>query len=255
MTPRTRWTRQQLLVAFDLYCRIPFGRLHQGNPDIIRCAEAIGRSPSALAMKLSNIAGIDPAITSTGRIGLPNASEADRNMWDEMHIDWDRFVAESHKALDDFGLAPEPGQDLEEDYPGLLIPSGEDRIVQTTARRGQSFFRSAVLSAYDYRCCVTGLSIPTLLFASHIIPWTHNVATRLNPRNGLLLSALHDRAFDRGLIALDDDLTLLVSQAIADDAFFSTAVASYKGKPIRRPEKFAPDPSFLAYHREHIFQK
>ena len=243
-----------MLTAFVLYCRLPFGRLHRGNPEIIRCAQAIGRTPSALAMKLANIVGIDPLITSSGRTGLPNASGADREMWEEMHGDWEKFVAESHQALADLGLAPQSENDLTETDPFLPHRRGEDRVVQTTARRGQDFFRSAVLSAYDHRCCITGLSIPTLLFASHIVPWTRDETNRVNPKNGLLLSALHDRAFDRGLITLNDDLTVRVSRLYPDDAFFSTAIAAYDGKPIRPPDKFAPDLKFLAYHQEHVFQ-
>ena len=52
MVSRRVWTRQELLVAFALYCRLPFGRLHSRNPEIVQFAEAIGRTPSALAMKL-----------------------------------------------------------------------------------------------------------------------------------------------------------------------------------------------------------
>ena len=55
------WTRDELLVAFNLYCKTPFGRLHQRNPEIIRLASALGRTPSALAMKLVNFASLDPA--------------------------------------------------------------------------------------------------------------------------------------------------------------------------------------------------
>ena len=84
MASSAPWTRQQLLAAFALYCRLPFGRLHRGNSEIIRVATAIGRSPSALAMKLTNIASLDPAITATGRAGLTGASAADRQMWQEM---------------------------------------------------------------------------------------------------------------------------------------------------------------------------
>ena len=130
---------------------------------------------------------------------------------------------------------------------------GIDRPVETTARVGQSFFRSAVLSAYSERCCITGLSIPRLLVASHIVPWSHDPANRVNPRNGLLLSALHDRAFDAGLLTVKDDMTVKVSPSYSDDEFFSSAVAAYQGKPIRLPERFHPDREFLAYHRENIF--
>ncbi len=97
-SPRIPWSRPQLLVAFALYCRMLFGELHARNPDIIRVANAIGRTPSALAMKLVNIASIDPEIVSTGRKGLTNASANDRAMWSEMKADWERFAVESHRA-------------------------------------------------------------------------------------------------------------------------------------------------------------
>lgn len=254
MTTRTNWTRQQLLVAFALYCRMPFGKISSRNPEIVRTAALIRRSPSGLSMKMGNIASLDPAITSTGRVGLRSASTADRAMWEEMNSDWERFAIESENALEGLEVVEKSGAAATH-YEDIDSPSvGQDREVLTNARVGQNFFRSAVLSAYSERCCITGLAIPRLLVASHIIPWSHDRANRVNPRNGLLLSALHDRAFDTGLLTINDDMTVRVSPAHPDDEFFSTAVAVYDRKPIDLPEKFAPDREFLAYHRENIFQ-
>ena len=100
MAAQNRWTREQLLIAFYLYCRMPFGKMHSRNPEIIRYANLIGRTPSALAMKLTNIASLDPAIINSGRSGLPGASAADRAMWDEMNADWDAFSLDSHRAIE-----------------------------------------------------------------------------------------------------------------------------------------------------------
>ncbi len=248
------WTRQQLLVAFALYCRMPFGKISSRHPDIIRVATAIGRTPAALSMKMGNIASLDPAITSTGRKGLRAASANDRAMWEEMNSDWERFAVECEQALMAIDAIPEPADDGIPDYDDL--PVGEDRIVQATTRMGQRFFRAAVLSAYNEQCCITGLAIPRLLIASHIVPWRHDIANRTNPQNGLLLSALHDRAFDAGLLTINDDMTVRVSHehTASVGAFFSTAIGFYDGRPISLPEKFAPHQDFLAYHREHIFQ-
>ena len=256
MVHRVSWTRQELLVAFALYCRLPFGRLHHRNPEIVAMANAIGRTPSALAMKLTNIASLDPSITTTGRKGLRGASAADRAMWDEMNGDWERFVIESEKAISDATHSTELATDdsIEDYFVDERI--GANRAVQTTARVGQNFFRSAVLSAYNGSCCITGLSMPSLLVASHIVPWRDNLTHGLNPRNGLALSVLHDKAFDTGIITVREDLTVLVSSnhRWQDDGFFASSIMAYDGQPIYRPEKFAPDPEFLAYHREHIFQ-
>ena len=255
MPGRTGWTRQQLLVAFALYCRLPFGRLHHGNSEIVRLARLIGRSPSALAMKLVNIASLDPAITSSGRTGLRGASTKDRAIWEEMQSDWEGFAIESQQAMMEVDAAAEQVDRATQDEDVDRI--GEDRAAQTTVRIGQSFFRAAVLSAYNERCCITGLSLPSLLMASHIIPWSHDKGNRVNPRNGILLSALHDKAFDAGLITIRDDMTVRVSRnhAARNDQFFSASIELYDGQSIFLPEKFPPDREFLAYHRERIFQK
>ena len=252
MTTTPNWTRQQLLVAFELYCRIPFGRITSRNPEIIWAAGMIGRTPAGLSMKMGNIASLDPAIITSGRRGLGNASAADRAMWEEMNADWEGFAVESQQALEGFGLVEQAGTAID-DSMSELQHKGIDRPVETTARVGQSFFRKAVLSAYDQRCCITGLAVPRLLVASHIIPWSHDSANRVNPRNGLLLSALHDRAFDTGLLTINDDMTVRATSAYSDNEFFSSAIVAYQGKPIRLPERFHPNREFLAYHRENIF--
>ena len=76
----------------------------------------------------------------------------------------------------------------------------KERIIKT--RVNQSLFRKVVLATYNNKCCITGLAQPELLIASHIIPWSVNEKERLNPSNGICLNALHDKAFDSGLIAI-----------------------------------------------------
>ncbi len=252
MPSSTGWTRNQLLIVLNLYCQIPFGKMDARNPRVIELANSIGRTPSALAMKLVNFASLDPAITSTGRHGLGNASAADRALWEEMQSDWERFAIEAEEVAITLGeQTPEPAPVAEE----LKDYAGAERAVEAKVRIGQNFFRNAVLSAYDYRCCITGLAVPSLLVASHIVPWRVDPANRLNPRNGLSLSALHDRAFDAGIITIENDLTVRVSRVATarNDQFFRVALAGYEGRSIARPEKFAPEASFLTYHREYVF--
>ncbi|HHD56982.1 MAG TPA: HNH endonuclease [Desulfobulbaceae bacterium] len=262
MRSRVAWTRQQLLVAFSLYCKIPFGRLHQRNSEIIKYAALIGRTPSALAMKLTNIASLDPAITATGRKGLKGASRADRQMWEEMQNDWDRFVTQSEKAIQEVLLKSSTKNNLIADEQNSIEElqnyTGENKIVSSKVRVGQDFFRRAVLSAYENKCCITGLSVRQLLVASHIVPWGIDKKNRLNPRNGLSLSMLHDKAFDSGLITIDRDMKVCVSSKISiseSDKFFISALRNYHGLPIVQPEKFNPHEDFLIYHRENIFEK
>ena len=244
-TRRRPWSRTELLVALGLYLRLPFGQLHRGNPEIVYHAALLKRTPSALAMKLTNLASLDDSLE---RSGLRNASIADRKMWAQLQTDWSataEAIAEANRAIGANALDDDSRQHA----------AGEDLIAETKVRRGQALFRATVLSAYQNRCCIIGLADARLLNASHIVPWHDDPGNRLNPRNGLCLSTLHDRAFDRGLITFDADLRLLLSPELdrSRSHFVSQAFSTYAGQQIELPEKFAPDPTALAYHRNQIF--
>jgi len=253
MATSKNWTKEQAKLAFHLYCQLPFGKLHKGNPEIIRLAQAIGRTPSAVAMKLVNFASLDPAITSTGRKGLDGASNLDREILAEFHADWERLAVECEmlrRSVDSESVADEADE--------LLAPedfTGETRQVVTEQRIKQNFFRRAVLSSYGSRCCMSGVSEPRLLIASHIVPWSKDKQNRLNPSNGLCLSAIHDRAFDKGLISLSDDFKVIVSDELKrrEEAFVKAVFLPLEGQAISLPERFSPSASFIAWHRTELF--
>jgi len=251
-----RWSREQLVVAFALYCQTPFGKMHKTNPEIVRAARIIGRTPSSLAMKLVNFASLDPAITGTGRKGLGNASAEDKRVWDEFHADWDRLAVESDRIVRTLGEADGLADSELRDSAAEEFEA-TDRQAWVEVRTKQAFFRDAVLSSYRSRCCMSGLAVPALLVASHIVPWKADLKNRLNPRNGLCLSALHDRAFDRGLITVTPGLTIMVSRKLGvrkGDSFLAASLLGLKGKQLEMPEKFAPERRFLEYHVEKIFR-
>ena len=102
---------------------------------------------------------------------------------------------------------------------------------------------------------MSGLSDSRLLIASHIVPWSIDKANRLNPSNGLCLSAIHDRAFDKGLISLADDFTIIVSEDLKrrDDVFVKEVLLPLNGQAIEAPERFALQLEFVTWHRSTIF--
>ena len=250
----TRWTKEQLKLAFHLYCQLPFGKLHSRNPEVITLSKLIGRTPGAVAMKLVNFASLDPAITSTGRTGLGNAGSLDREVWAEFHADWEKLAVECEMLRRNLDRAEPPEDEADE----LLVPedyTGETRRVVTEQRIKQNFFRRAVLSSYRGRCCMSGLSESRLLVASHIVPWSKDKANRLNPSNGLCLSAIHDRAFDKGLITLTDDFKIVVSKELKrkKEPFVTEVLLPLDGRTIEPPERFAPQAEFIAWHRSKLF--
>lgn len=249
-----RWTRDQVKLAFHLYCQLPFGKLHSRNPEIIRLASLIGRTPSAVAMKLVNLASLDPSITETGRKGLGNASDLDREVWNEFHTDWERVAVECAATLAQYAEEQESAVSPDDEVP-LSDYTGETRAVISQQRVRQNFFRRAVLASYNGRCCMSGLADSRLLVASHIVPWKSDKTNRLNPSNGLCLSALHDKAFDRGLISLSDHYEIHVSEAIkrANDPFLAKVLIPIEGTRIQLPERFYPSKAFIEHHRQNVF--
>lgn len=245
------WTFQELKLAFYLYCQLPFGRLHARNSEIMDLANMLGRTASSVAMKLVNFASLDPAITSTGRKGLSGASRLDREIWDAFHADWEGLADECAAITLDRAVLAEP---TVAEMPGGYYV-GETRAALVQQRVRQQFFRRAVLSSYRGRCCMSGLNEPALLLASHIKPWREDRANRLNPANGLCLSALHDKAFDQGLISVSPEYTVIVSPRLAKSAqpFVAKMFSELHSRPLELPERFVPDPAFLAWHRANIF--
>lgn len=248
-----RWSREQLKLAFHLYCQIPFGKLHRGNPAIITLAGLLKRTPSAVAMKLVNFASLDPAIISSGRKGLEGASKLDREVWDEFHADWEGLALECERLRQGMAPATVPVAEAppeEEDF------TGETRKVLTDQRIKQRFFRRAVLSSYRGRCCMSGVSDSRRLIASHIEPWSADKSNRLNPSNGLCLSAIHDRAFDNGLLWLTDDFRVELSPQLREssDAFVKSVFSPLDGRMIELPERFMPSVVLIARHRARCLQ-
>lgn len=122
-------------------------------------------------------------------------------------------------------------------------------------RIGQSAFRCVLIEIYNCQCCVCGLNIKDLLRASHILPWTENKKNRLNPENGLCLSATYDAAFDRNLISFDEDYRMVVSTQIKE--YYSNEATKdyfhkYEGKKLILPYKFYPNKEFLQKHIEKL---
>jgi putative restriction endonuclease len=252
MPDRIGWTRDQQLVALRLYMRLPFGRLHGRNPEIIALASEIGRTPNALAMKACNFASLDPAFRATNRRGLSGASEADRSLWNQFAQNAEQIAAEAEETFARLEPAAATAQLVE-----VQPPAGETDVQRLIrARRVQSFFRSAVLTSYAARCAISGLAVRELLVASHIIPWSTSVERRADPTNGICLNALFDRAFDRGLMTVDEDYRVVVSRRLQDAAATADLACSLReahGRRIQLPERLAPDVAALAHHRNTIF--
>jgi len=252
---RQNWTREQTIVALNLYCKIPFNRVSSNHPDIIRIAKIIDRSPNSVKMKIGNFGSFDPELQKRGIVGLTNTSKLDEIVWNEFNNNWENLAYESELLISNFANEPiEKTTHINIDD----LPSGKERETMIKARVNQSFFRSTILSSYNLKCCITGLSIPDFLVASHIVPWSKNEKIRLNPSNGLCLNSIHDKAFDKGFITVTTDYKIKVSEYL-NEYKKETAVTdfflNYENHSIILPDKFLPSKEYLDYHHQNIFKK
>ena len=244
------WSRDELILAFELYCRIPFRATKASNPEVQRLAVLLHRSPAGVARKLGNFGAFDPVLKAHNISGLVHTSKLDHEVWAEFHRDWPGLVSAAHRlrrVLERQAEIPETD---------LQPPRGpSERVVTARQRLHQSFFRQAVLSSYDQCCCVTGIPVPETLVASHIVPWSVDANLRADPTNGLCLSATFDRLFDSGLMSIEDDLCIRLSRRIVrhgnDDV--ASLIGVYHGRAIRPPTRFLPRAECLRWHRDNVF--
>jgi putative restriction endonuclease len=249
-SPRKPWSRDELIIAMNLYCQLPFGKLDAKTPIIIDVAARLERTPGSVAMKLRNLVSLDPVQQARGIKGLSGTSKSDRAIWEEFSANWEVMGSESEERF----------QALFKDELVLDItqePSETESVRASKIRIGQDFFRKAVLAAYGGKCCITQTPVPELLVASHIIPWSKATEHRLNPSNGLCLNSIHDAAFDRGLISFDDNYQLILSKYIKDflpENTLEDNFVRFSGQTLTLPDRFLPKIEFIQYHRKEVFR-
>jgi len=250
------WTRDQLILAFNLYLKLPFGQMHSGNPEVQRWAPIIGRNANAVAIRLSNFAAVDPYHQKRGVKGLTGGIKQCQPIWDEFINNKENLIFESERIL-----AEKEHTTLENKFHKILLGTenlkGETKIREVKTRVNQNVFRQIVLTNYSGKCAVTGINIPDLLVASHIIPWSANEQERLNPENGICFSSLYDKAFDTGYIGLSEKFELLISTTLKKyqkEDYYSKYFAPLNGTKINMPKKYTPKKEFLQFHLDTVFK-
>jgi putative restriction endonuclease len=243
------WTKDELLLAINLYSKLTFGQMSQGNSSIVDLARIIGRTPSSITYKLVNFASLDPRLKQKGMV---NASKLDKEVWQEYMNNWDEVFMESEILL-----AKKKNTTVEKLYNINLDEykqeDGREVERKVKIRLDQSIFRGVVLTNFNNQCCITGIGILELIVASHIAPWSRDERNRLNPKNGLALNTLHDKAFDKHLITVTEDLKIKISTKFyqyKDVLSIKQNFIDYDGQALLPPKKFYPDTEFLRMHND-----
>ncbi|MGI8597968.1 MAG: HNH endonuclease [Chitinophagaceae bacterium] len=256
MAERKNWSREELILALNLYLKLPFGKLHSRTPEIIYLANLIGRTPGSIAMRLNNFASVDPYHQSRGISGLAGGKKQVEPIWLEFINNKEELIFESEKIL-----AEREKLKLEDKYADFLNEiehlKGEYKLREVKTRINQNVFRQIVLANYSGRCAITGIDITDLLVASHILPWSKNEEERLNPENGICLSPLYDKAYDRGYITINQNFEILLSKDLIRTNYKSYHQKFFSfltGSKINLPQKYYPNKKFLQFHMDVIFK-
>jgi len=250
----SKWSEDETVLAYYYYCLIPFGKIHHNNPEIIRIANVLGRTPGSVSFKMGNLGHFDPELRKRNVSGLKNASKMDARVVEEFFSDWEALALRAEEIEKRLTEENDSGDHL---MAGFEMREGNDieRFIKT--RVNQDFFRRAVLTSYGGKCCVTGIPYNALLIASHIKPWhvSDSKLERTNPCNGLCLNALHDKAFDQGLMTVKPDYTICFSSKLKK--FYNDEsmnwMLQFENRKINLPERFLPNREFLEYHNDVIF--
>ena len=249
------WTREELILAFNLYWKLPFGKMHSRTKEIIQLANIIGRTPDAVAIRLTNYAHVDPYHQNRGIKGMSGGRKQVEPIWNEFIRDKEKLVFESERIL-----AEKEDMTIETKFSEILLDiknlKGKTKIREVKTRVNQNFFRQVVVANYSGKCAITGIDIPDLLVASHIIPWSKNEEERLNPENGICLSALYDKAFDKGYISFNDKFEILISSTLKKkrgENYYERFFSHLSNTSIHLPNKYLPKKEFLEFHFDTIF--
>lgn len=246
------WTREDVIIAYALYCVIPFSKVNNSNQTIKDTAAIMERSPASLKMRICNLAALDPDFLATGRAGLSGVAKLDQEVFAEFSNDWAGLSAAAEELL---GL---PIFDIAEPVYNGPDKRRKKTYAEISDKQARRFFRKSVIAAYEGRCCISGMTIPQMLIASHIKPYAVSdlQTERANPANGLLLNAFYDRAFDQGLMTVLPDLTIIISDQVKEvytDERTREWLYAIEGTKIKRPARFAPKRDLLEYHNEYVF--
>lgn len=260
---KRNWSREEFILVMNLYAKIPYGQFHANNIEVKKLAILLDRTPGAVAYKLVHFSGLDPYHKKRGIKGLANPgnnaiaiyNEFTKN-WDEMLYNSELLLAQYHnKSIEETALDKIEYSSLKNELLQEKKGISVEQIVKV--RVNQALFRKVILGNYYNSCAICKLNIPNLLVASHILKWSTHEEHRLNPKNGICLCNIHDRAFELGYIGIKENFKISISQELSHIKEEETKISIFQrheNQTINLPDKYFPDVDFLSAHYVNTFK-
>lgn len=247
MAGKNPWSREDIIIAYALYCVTPLNQINATNKTVQQIAELIPHSVGSIVLRMNNFRFLDPSV----KAGLGHVAKADKIIYEEFKHDWGALSlqAEALTGLALFDSTPIQG--------AKPLSSLTDR---SKTNRERAFFRQSVIAAYDGKCYISGCQLPKMLIASHIKPYSacRDESERVNPENGICLNTFYDKAFDSGLMTITPAMQIRISpvvKALAGDEFTKKWLVDLDGETLPSISRFAPQREFLEYHNDIIFKR
>lgn len=243
------WTRDEFILALDLYFRTPFGQIHKNNPDIIKLAEFIGRTPSSVGMRLSNYANCDPKLKAAGIKGLDGGKEKCQPYWDEFANSRGKLMSAAIEARTHIVESHSNGGN--QFYTHV---SEWDNLVNEMYDYA---FQDIVSKNYQSHCAISGMKASQFLVGCHIIPSSENEKEAMKASNGIFLNILYARAFVEGLIGFDTNYKIHFSPELQSHKLENGyhLFKRYEGESLKLGDVVVkPDVNFLEWHMDTVFK-
>ncbi len=158
-------------------------------------------------------------------------------------------------AAETFEVSAEEVEAFREQIEHKNYEVADSHATVKTRGSAQRAFAEAVKTNYGFRCAITGIETKHFLVASHIVPWSEDQSIRLDPSNGICLSLLVDRAFEKGYLLIEDDLTIRIDRdRVGDDDALRHELEPYAGKKLNAPKEGegGPKPEYLQRRRTMV---
>ena len=245
------WTKEEFILTLDLYFRMPFGQIDKRNPDIIKMAELINRTPSSVAMRLCNYANCDPELKARGVKGLAGGYSQCIPYWNQYANKRGDLATAAMKCRKRLIESAFPEND--EAYNHM---SEWDSLVNELY---DYKFQSVVKKNYHDRCAVSGLMASQFLVACHIVPSMDTEESTIDASNGILMTLIYARAFTEGLIGFDANYKIHLSSELKSHQFdkgYYSLFKKYDGAELGIKDVIIkPNPEYLEWHMDTIFEK
>ena len=162
-------------------------------------------------------------------------------------------VAQGDAAAETLEADPDEVEDFREQIEQRSYGVADSTATTKTRGSAQKAFAAAVKANYEYRCAITGVVTNDFLVASHIVPWSEDQRIRLDPSNGICLSLLVDRAFEKGYLQIENDLTIRIDWGrVGNDQALRSQLEPYNGQKLSAPTKGTPRPEYLLRRRAFV---